>query len=216
MKERSFSVLTGKNWHFVVKIQCFNKWKAKVLVFALIGISGVGKSYLTDYILDKCNGMEKLIAVTTRKKRKQEIEGVDKYFLSSDKFEAEKEKLIFVRRMYGAYYGFWAKDVNVERHLVAELYYKDYLLMKKINYPVKGIYVWTSENEQRSNIIKKRYSNKLDFLTRETRDVYNNIVHKIMLKSGLFDYAVCNHYDEASPKNILRFVESMRKQNDSG
>lgn len=187
-----------------------------MLIYALIGISGVGKSYLTDYILCKCDGAEKLIAVTTRNRRVQERDGIDKYFLSYNQFEAEKEEIILVRKMYGAYYGFWAKDVNVERNLVVELYYKDYLLMKKKNYPVKGIYIWTLENEHRRNIIKKRYTDKSDFLTREMKDTYNNIVHKIMLKSGLFDYVVCNYYDEDSKKNILKFVESTGKWNDSG
>lgn len=180
------------------------------MIFALIGISGVGKSYLANYVLSKCNGVKKLTAVTTRKKRENERDGIDKYFLSYEQFEAEKERLILIRKMYGEYYGFWKKDITVEENLVVELFYKDYLSIKEC-YPVKGIYIWTLENEHRKNLLKNRYANKTDFLTREIIDIYNNYYHKKMLKSGAFDFDICNYYTEESKNNLVRIIESKGK-----
>lgn len=175
----------------------------------------MGKSYLTDYVLCKCADVNKLTAATTRNKRRKERDGIDKYFLTYDQFEEERENLILIRKMYGAYYGFWADHVNVEEDLVVELYYKDYLSMKKEGYPVIGIYIWTSQNKYRRNLLKNRYTNKSDLLTREISDVFNNILHKIMLKLGLFDFNICNCYNEDSKNTIVRIVGSKGKRDDS-
>lgn len=127
------------------------------LIYALIGISGVGKSHLTKYALEKCgNNLTKLIAVTTRKKRVGEHDGIDKYFFSNQQFKAERENLLLVRTMYGAYYGFKAEDLYLKGNLIVELYYKDYLEMKRKGYPVKGIYIWTLDNKRRKNFLKNR------------------------------------------------------------
>lgn len=56
--------------------------------------------------------LSKLIAVTTRKKREQEKEGFDKYFLSNEQFREQKENFFMVHKMYGAYYGFKKEDIH--------------------------------------------------------------------------------------------------------
>lgn len=186
--------------------------KEEFIIYALIGISGTGKSYLTKFALDTCqNKLTKLIAVTTRKRRSQERDGIDKYFLSDEQFETEKQHLVLVRSMYGARYGFWADDFNLEKSCIVELFYKDYLQMKKEGYPVKGIYLWTSDHQYRRNLMKKRHGNKTDYIKREIADISNNFFHKIMFKAGLFDYTICNHYDDNSKKEILDIVKSKGK-----
>lgn len=46
------------------------------------------------------------------------------------------------------------------------------------------------------------------FLKREVIDVLNNIIHKIMFVLGLFDYKICNCYNEISEKELLNIINS--------
>ena len=52
----------------------------KGFIITLSGISGAGKSHFIKSIIERFNNFEKLKAVTTREKRKDEIDGVDKFF----------------------------------------------------------------------------------------------------------------------------------------
>lgn len=56
-------------------------------IVTLSGISGSGKSYLKQHVLSKSSLFQPLISVTTRKRRKGEIDGVDKYFFTKEEIE---------------------------------------------------------------------------------------------------------------------------------
>ena len=51
-------------------------------IITLSGISGIGKSFLKSYILSNNSDFQSLISVTTRNRRKNEVEGIDKFFYS--------------------------------------------------------------------------------------------------------------------------------------
>ena len=54
----------------------------KGFIITLSGISGAGKTHFIKSIIDRVDNFEKLKAVTTRERRKDEIDGIDKFFLS--------------------------------------------------------------------------------------------------------------------------------------
>jgi guanylate kinase len=54
--------------------------KVEIPFIALIGVSGAGKSHFID-LLVKRFGFSQIPSVTTRKKRKEEIEGYDKFLV---------------------------------------------------------------------------------------------------------------------------------------
>lgn len=185
------------------------------IIYGVIGISGVGKSYLVNCAVKKyCPNLKKLVAVTTRPKRPNEIDGEDKYFLSKEQFMQERENMVFIRSIYGAYYGFKTQDLKSNNKLIVELYYKDFLKMKKEKYDMKGIYIWTPRRRYRKGIVKKRYCEYIPFLRREIADIIINIIHKILLKLGLFDYIICNQYDELSKQKILSIIDEKGDYND--
>ena len=66
-------------------------WK-KVLLLHYLVYQGAGKSYFIKSMTERFESFEKLKAVTTREKRKDEVEGVDKFFLDLNSFE-EKIKM---------------------------------------------------------------------------------------------------------------------------
>lgn len=182
----------------------------KLHLYALIGISGVGKSHLTKYVLNNSNkDLVKLIAVTTRAKRDDEINGIDKYFLSTKEFKLQKENLSLVRKMYGAYYGFRKCDLNTDNTYIVELYYKDYIKLKRAGYSVTGIYIWTTNSKCRKDALmnSNRNQNSFNYFRRSFDDFFINIIHKCMLKLKLFDYDICNDYTQDSLEKILTIIE---------
>lgn len=186
--------------------------KKEFIIYALIGISGVGKTHLVNYALNHSHSnLKKLIAITTREKRETEKNGIDKFFLTKENFIKYKEDFVLVRTMYGALYGFRKTDFELKSNLIVELYFKDYLKMRKKGYPVKGIYVWTLKKNQRRTFIRNRYTEQIIFIKREIEDVKNNLIHKILFKLKMFDHDICNQYDTISEEKILRIVENRKK-----
>ena len=125
------------------------------MIIGLVGISGVGKTYLKNEILEICANCKPLVAITTRECRTNEINGKDKYFLSEEEFDEEIENIDIVTQMYGARYGFWIKDLSRKNIQIVELYYKDIPKIKKYN--VKTILVTTSHFRKTFSALLDRY-----------------------------------------------------------
>lgn len=88
--------------------------QSKIIIFT--GPSGGGKTTLSKYILNVfASEVERAISVTTRKPRKEEVEGEDYYFYTPKEFEAEIEADNFIEweQVYeGLYYGILEKEVE--------------------------------------------------------------------------------------------------------
>ena len=59
--------------------------KGRLVLFS--GPSGVGKDTLLDILLEKKPEIRHSVSITTRKKRENEVDGVDYFFISRDRFE---------------------------------------------------------------------------------------------------------------------------------
>lgn len=83
-------------------------------IITLSGISGAGKSHFIKSIIDKFDNFEKLKAVTTREKRKDEVEGVDKFFLPLEEFEKKDSnvEMCVVNNVFGNMYGYYKSDMD--------------------------------------------------------------------------------------------------------
>ena len=111
----------------------------KGFFITLSGISGAGKSYFIKKAIERLDNFEKLIAVTTRSRRVDEKEGVDKYFLTLDSFNENNKngEMCVVNNVFGNMYGYFKSDmckVNSNINLITELYYKEIKKFKK-EYP---------------------------------------------------------------------------------
>ena len=85
----------------------------KGFLFVVSGPSGAGKSTLIKEILEKCKDTVFSISTTSRKKRENEKDGVDYFFVSKDEFEKEIKKESFLEWavVHGNYYGTSARSV---------------------------------------------------------------------------------------------------------
>lgn len=111
----------------------------KGFIIILSGISGAEKSHFIKSIIDRFDNFEKLKAVTTREKRKDEVEGVDKFFLPLEKLEKKDSngEMCVVNNVFGNMYGYYKSEMNKTAQgtcLVTEPYYKEVESFKK-EYP---------------------------------------------------------------------------------
>ena len=65
-------------------------------MFILSSPSGAGKTTICKKLIDEVNGIDLSISVTTRKKRKDEIEGVHYFFKSNEEFNKLLDKNKFL------------------------------------------------------------------------------------------------------------------------
>ncbi len=90
---------------------------SKGLLFVVSGPSGVGKNAILNEVLKRRADLFYSISATTRPPRRNEVNGVDYFFLSEEEFRHSIEKGEFLEwaRVYGKYYGTPRK--TVEEHL---------------------------------------------------------------------------------------------------
>ncbi len=183
------------------------------MIIALIGLSGTGKTHMLHYLLESMrNKPMQLLAVTTRAPRAGETNGVDKHFLTEERFEKTKEQLICIHRMYGARYGFFRSEIATgeepnKPHRIVELYFSDYIRLRRAGFSVIGIYVYTLDRRKRRDVLRQRYKNNWSFYQRVISDFFCSMALSIMDLSGRFDIKVLNEYDKASELRLLSALE---------
>ncbi|MFW6022498.1 MAG: guanylate kinase [Halanaerobiaceae bacterium] len=76
-------------------------------LIVLSGPSGVGKGTVRDKLMENFDQIEYSVSVTTRPRREGEVDGVDYFFVSSDKFfqMVEENKFIEWAEVHNNYYG---------------------------------------------------------------------------------------------------------------
>ena len=83
------------------------------VVLVISSPSGAGKTTICKKILEEVNGINLSVSVTTRKKRKDEVEGVD-YFFKNDKeflLMIKNDEFIENAKVFGNYYGTLKEEV---------------------------------------------------------------------------------------------------------
>ncbi len=102
--------------------------------------SGTGKTTIVKRVLSKFPEIIFSISATTRKKRENETDGVEYFFISEEEFEQKIKKNEFAEweRFYDYYYGtlksFVDKNIKVNKPILLELDVNGALSIKK-NYP---------------------------------------------------------------------------------
>lgn len=88
----------------------------------LIGASASGKTEISKIIIKKY-GFNKMITYTTRDKRVGEVDGVDYYFLSKDKFLKKQKEDYFLETTFynNNYYGTAFKDADKKKVLIVDV-----------------------------------------------------------------------------------------------
>ncbi len=82
-------------------------WSRKGIIYVVSAPSGTGKTTICRMVLEEVDNIRFSVSYTTRSKRKGEVDGVDYYFVSRERFKELIEQDHFVEwaEVYGNYYG---------------------------------------------------------------------------------------------------------------
>jgi len=124
--------------------------------------SGTGKTTIIKTILNETSDLVFSVSATTRKKRKNETDGVDYLFLTNEEFEKKIEKNEFVEweKFYDYYYGTLKSSIEDNIHngisVVLELDVKGALSIKKIYQEANLIFILPPSYDEIVKRLKKR------------------------------------------------------------
>ena len=182
------------------------------MLLALVGITGVGKSYYKELIQEQL-GFKKVNTIRTRPKRENEVAGKSGLFMTTeelDQCEAEG-KIAYRFSVFGGEYGY-LKDENFSNDdYVFEMHYTTIYDWKKIRPDIKTIYILPENIEVAKEIVKSRNlpKEKEDERLNEMEEHYNRYTTDEKLRSQ-FDYVFYNHYDDESKNEMLQLVKKIK------
>ena len=170
-------------------------------IITLSGISGIGKSFLKSYILENNSNFRSLISVTTRDRRKNEVEGVDKFFYSLEEFEKENRfgNLCVVNEVFGNWYAYKKSQIELcgsGINLITELFYKNVREFKAEFANALSIYVFPVDIERTKSELQLRNLESSD-LTRRIKDIDDELAF-FYNNRNLFDIVITNDYTEGT------------------
>ena len=178
-------------------------------IITLSGISGIGKSFLKSYILENNSNFRSLISVTTRERRKNEVEGVDKFFYSLEEFEKENRfgKLCVVNEVFGNWYAYKKSQIELcgsGINLITELFYKNVREFKAEFANALSIYVFPVDIERTKSELQLRNLESSD-LTRRIKDIDDELAF-FYNNRNLFDIVITNDYTEDTCTMLQKLI----------
>lgn len=126
-------------------------------MIVVIGESGSGKSTLVKNFVEKHSDYKKIITYTTRPKRENEIDGVDYYFITQEKFQELIDANFFVE--YNAYrdwfYGTALNDCRDDDKTIAILTPAGYRALKRASIDAKSVYLYVDRRSRLINLLNR-------------------------------------------------------------
>lgn len=185
------------------------------MLLALAGVTGVGKSYYKDKIVEKLN-FEKIKIITTRERREGEKNNEDKIFVTPSELQIlrDKQQIAYEFEMVGNTYAYTKEQVFSDKNTVFELHYNTILDFKKICPKMRSIYLMPknieiAKEKTRQRHLKPEVEQKRIF---ELEEHYKKITEDVTLRS-MFDYILYNNYDEESEEAVIKLVTRMLEKN---
>jgi guanylate kinase len=181
------------------------------MLLALVGITGVGKSFFVDKISQKLY-LEKVHTIRTRAARV----GEDKqYFMSDDELNKlnEEGKIAYKFGVFGGQYGYLKDEIFSNKNMIFEMHYTTIYDWKKVRPDIKTIYIFPSDIELAKQKTLERHLPKEKEIERLTEmdEHYNKIISDDNLRNQ-FDYFFYNNYDQESEQKLLTLVDDILRK----
>ena len=184
------------------------------MLLALVGVTGVGKSYYKDKIVENFN-FEKVNTIRTRQKRIGEKDGKSGLFMTIDELETLKKqgKIAYDFEVFGGTYAYLKDEIFSDKNMVFEMLYTTIEDWKKIRPDIKTIYILPKDIETAKNKTRKRNLSKEKEMERikEIDEHFSRITTDEKIRN-MFDYIVYNNYDKNSEDEILELVNKMLEE----
>lgn len=184
------------------------------MIVTLSGITGTGKSFFKDLIAQNLD-FENLVIITTRKKRRNEINGIDKFFVTNEEFEKlkQEEKILVDFEFLGARYAYSKEKMKSEKNQVTEVHYDTISEFKKHAKDVFSIYMFPYDFErakielQKRELPKEVEEKRIQEMQEQIEEFSKN---KELQKQ--FDYICINDYTKKSKEKLMEIVKSNMKK----
>jgi len=184
------------------------KRKGKVIV--ITAPSGTGKTTIIRAILKVLDSVVYSISATTRKKRQNEIDGVDYFFIDEATFLARIKENQFVEweKVYDYYYGtpktFVEKVISEGKSILLEVEVNGALSIKNVYPDAVMVYLLPPSLEELEKRLRARKTeNELDFQKRIERAKM-----ELSLKEK-FDYFIVNNNLNVAILELKELIEKI-------
>ena len=186
----------------------------KNIMVILSSPSGVGKTTITKKIQQKYNTFKISVSHTTRKPRLNEVEGVDYFFVSIDKFKEmiSKKKFYEHAEIFGNYYGTSRDMVDKTLKKNDIIFDIDWQGTKQLssfkNLNLIKIFLITSNKDDLKNRLTKRNQDSPEQLEKRLKAFDSDVKHW-----RDYDYVVINKNLDNCFKQIEKIIASHKKTN---
>lgn len=181
------------------------------MLLALAGVTGIGKSYYKDKIVEKL-GFEKIKIVTTRPPRIGEKNNEDKIFVTYHELQMlrNENKIAYEFDMLGNIYAYTKESLFNNKNTVFELHYHTIFDFKKICPDTNVIYLLPRDIEIAKEQTRKRHLEPNVEMKRllEIDEHYKKFLSDKNLQN-MFDYIIYNDYNKASEDTIINLVQTL-------
>ena len=185
----------------------------KNLLVILSSPSGVGKTTLTKKIQQKYNSFKISVSHTTRPPRSNEVEGVDYFFISKDKFKKfiRENKFYEYAKIFENYYGTLKKNVDEifkKNDLIFDIDWQGTKQLSKFkNLNLIKIYLITENKEELKKRLIKRDQNSSDEIEKRFNSFEEDIKHW-----NDYDYVLINKNLDVCFKQIENIILLNKKK----
>ena len=175
------------------------------MLLALSGVTGIGKSYFKEKLVEELN-FHKVSTIRTRPIRVGEKNGVDGIFITDNELDMLKsqDKIIYDFKVFGGRYAYLKDEIFSNDNMVFEMHYTMIDDWKKIKPDIKTIYILPTDLEVPKQKARQRNLSK----EKEIDEQYNKFMNDKDFQ-GKFDYILYNNYDSESEKQILDLVKNL-------
>jgi guanylate kinase len=166
----------------------------KGAIIAISAPSGTGKTTILRRILSDFPEIVFSVSATTRKRRKNEVEGVDYFFISEEEFKKKIQNNEFVEweLFYDYYYGtfrdFIENCINNGKSLILEVDVHGAVEIKRIYPDAVLIYIAPPSLEELRVRLKKRQTENEEDLKKRIERAKMELSHR-----DKFDYFIVNN-----------------------
>lgn len=183
------------------------------MLLALVGVTGVGKSYYKDRIVERL-GFEKVKIITTREMRIGEKNNEDKIFVTPNELQVlrNKDEIAYEFEFAGNIYAYSKKELFSDANMVFELHYETIYDFNKICPDMYSIYLMPKDIEIAKEKTRQRHLTPEMERKRilEIEEHYKRIITDKNLRN-MFDYFIYNNYDKESEEVVVKLVKKIQE-----
>ena len=186
----------------------------KNIMVVLSSPSGAGKTTITKKIQQKLSSFKISVSHTTRKPRPNEVNGVDYYFVNSEKFKSliNENKLYEYAKIFDNYYGTSKDIVNnliKSNDIIFDIDWQgNKQLSKYKNLNLVKIFITTKDKEELKRRLMKRNQDSDEEVKKRLKSYEEDIKHW-----DDYDYIVINDDLENCFKQIEKIILFYKKPN---